>query len=209
MGKSVIPQLASQLDRRDEVPNQVLAKQIVDAKSKSAIKELVENLGNKKAIANDCIKVLYEVGAVEPKLIAPHLDAFVAILHSKNNRLQWGGMTALGYISKVKPAEVYAHLTDIMDAAGKGSVITRDGAVHILINLASTKKFGDDAFALLNEQLLTCPTNQLPMYAERAMPVITSKTEDTFVKSLTKRLPDIEKESKRKRVEKVITKISK
>lgn len=206
MTKSVIPQLSSQLGRRDEAPNQELAKQILETKNKSAVKELVENLSNKKDIANDCIKVLYEVGAVEPKLIASHLDTFLSLLASKNNRLQWGGMTALSYISKVKPAEVYEHLTEIMDAAEKGSVITRDGAVHILIILAGTKKFGDDSFALLNEQLLTCPTNQLPMYAERAMSIITAKTKAVFVKSLSKRLNDIDKESKRKRIEKVISK---
>jgi hypothetical protein len=57
---------------------------------------------------------------------------------------------------------------------------------------------------LLTREFQTCPINQLPMYAENAMPTITEKNKLFFIKTLTARLDDIEKESKRKRVEKVI-----
>ena len=57
----IIEKLASSLNRRDEVPNQGLAKEIVLSKNKKAIKELVKNLSYKKAIQNVCIKVLYEI----------------------------------------------------------------------------------------------------------------------------------------------------
>ena len=41
---TVIPKLASSLNRRDEVPNIELAKEIVKKGDKKAVKELVENL---------------------------------------------------------------------------------------------------------------------------------------------------------------------
>jgi len=204
---SIIDKLASSLDRRDEVPNQELAKEIVLTKDNNAVKELVDNLSNKKAIQNDCIKVLYEIGEQEPKLIADYINEFVAHLDSKNNRLQWGAMTALGTITNERPKEIYAVLTAIVSAADKGSVITKDHAVNILIKLCAIEKYADNAFALLIEQLLKSPTNQLPMYAERAMPIINDRNKNLFVKSLTSRLDDIEKETKRKRVEKVIKKL--
>jgi hypothetical protein len=47
------------------------------------------------------------------------------------------------------------------------------------------------------------------MYAENALPVIDAGLKDKFVKTLSGRLDEIEKESKRKRVEKVIKKLSK
>src|SRR5262245_25358835 len=98
---SVLEELASALGRRDEVPNQELAAAIVRAKNKAAVAELVENLGNKnKAIQSDCIKVLYEVGEREPKLIAAHAAAFGELLASKQQRLVWGAMTALDAIAK-------------------------------------------------------------------------------------------------------------
>ena len=44
----VIKQLAISLGRRDEVPNIDLAKKIVKSRDATAVKELVENLKNKK-----------------------------------------------------------------------------------------------------------------------------------------------------------------
>jgi hypothetical protein len=44
---SILNQLATALNRRDEVPNQELAKKIVKSKDKDAVKELVDNLNNK------------------------------------------------------------------------------------------------------------------------------------------------------------------
>ena len=206
---SIIEKLASSIKRRDEVPNQELANAIVLSKNKNAIKELIENLSNTKAIQNDCIKVLYEIGRQEPKLIANYYNEFIQHLGSKNNRLQWGAMTALGTITNERPQEIYEALPIILEATDKGSVITKDHAVTILIKLCTTKRFADNAFTLLMELLLKSPTNQLPMYAERAIPIVTEKNKTHFVKTLTSRLDDIEKETKRKRVEKVIRKFTK
>lgn len=203
---SVIDKLASSINRRDEVPNQELAKEIVFSQNKKAVKELVKNLSNKKAIQNDCIKVLYEIGEQEPKLIADYISEFVAQLDSKNNRLQWGTMTALGTITNERPKEIYTALPTILEVADKGSVITKDHAVNILIKLCLVEKYSNNAFTLLIEQLLKSPTNQLPMYAERAIPVVNDKNKTLFVKTLISRLDDIEKGTKRKRIEKVIKK---
>lgn len=206
---SVISQLASSLGRKDEVPNQELAKKIVSKKDIKAVQELVENLGNKsKDIQNDCIKVLYEIGEQQPTLVASYVKVFVGLLENKNNRLQWGGMMALNTITLENPKDIYAALPKIIDAANKGSVITKDYAVNILINLCSLKLYVDKAFSLLIEQLLNSPTNQLPMYAEKALPIINDKNKALFAKTLTSRLDDIEKDTKRKRVEKVIKKVS-
>lgn len=205
----IISQLASSLGRRYEVPNQELAKQIAIKKDKKAIQELVDNLSNKsKDIQNDCIKVLYEIGEQQPVLIADYAKIFVGLLDSKNNRLQWGAMTALSTITLENPKVVYAALPKILEAADKGSVITKDYAVNILINLCSLKPFAEKAFSLLIEQLFNSPTNQLPMYAEKALPIIHVKNKTLFIKTLTSRLDDIEKDTKRKRVEKVIKKVS-
>lgn len=205
---SIIAKLATSLNRRDEVPNQELAAEIVTGGDSAAIKELVDNLSNKnKAIRNDCIKVLYEVGYVEPKLIADHTTTFLTLLTSKDNRLQWGAMYGLGCVVKEKPADIFAALPWIVAAADRGSVITRDGCVNILISLAAIDKYQPEAFALLLKQMLTCPTNQLPMYAERALPIINASSRDRFVQLLSSRLDEIRKVSGKQRVLKVIKKL--
>jgi hypothetical protein len=197
--------LASSLGHRDEGPNQKLAKEIASKKDKKAIQELVALLSNKnKDIQNDCIKVLYEIGELQPALISKYAKEFLSLLSNQNNRLQWGAMTALNTITLEDSKTIYASLSKIMKASDNGSVITKDHAVNILIKLCSVKQYQNKAFALLIEQLLTSPTNQLPMYAERAIPVVDDKNKGAFIRALTSRLDDIEKESKRKRVEKVI-----
>ncbi|HMR42508.1 MAG TPA: hypothetical protein PKC40_01680 [Saprospiraceae bacterium] len=208
---SVLQQLATNLGRRDEVPNQELAARIVAANDAAAVSELVENLSNKdKNIQSDCVKVLYEIGERKPELIAGHAAAFAALLDHKNNRMQWGAMTALDGIASAQPSAVFKYLPKILAAAGAGSVITKDHAVGILIKLsAAGEAWSESAFELLTEQLAAAATNQLPMYAENALPLIHSGNKEIFIQTLENRLREIEKESKRKRVEQVIKKAHK
>jgi HEAT repeat protein len=206
---SIISGLATSQNRKDEIPNQELAKAIATAGDKKAIKELFENLNNKnKGIQSDCIKVIYEIGEQKPKLIAGFADELIELLNNKNNRLQWGAMTALHLITAEAPKKIYDALPAIIDVADKGSVITNDHCVGILIKLCGMKEYAENAFSLLNERLIKSPTNQLPMYAEKALLIITEKNKATFIKTLISRLGEIEKDSKRIRVEKVIKKLN-
>jgi hypothetical protein len=206
---SVISKLATSLNRRDEEPNVKLAQQIAAKSDAKAVRELVDNLASKdRGIQADCIKVLYEVGERKPALIAGYSEAFGDLLASKNNRLVWGAMTALDTIASEVPDEVDAMLPRIIRASDQGSVIAKDHAVGILIKLSSAGAYADKSFNLLIQQLKVCPTNQLPMYAEQALPIVDKKRRGVFVSTLSSRLKSIEKESKRKRAEKVIRKLS-
>ena len=151
---SVIEKLATSLNRRDEKPNQELAKKIAGKKDKVAVKELISLLDHKsKDIQFDCIKVLYEIGALQPALIKDYCKNFVALLESKHNRNIWGAMHALDCIVSEDPKQVYSNLSKIMDAAEKGSVITKDHTVSILVKLCAVKQYADNAFVLLIEVL--------------------------------------------------------
>ncbi len=117
-------------------------------------------------------------------------------------------MTALNTIAPDRPEVIYKALPKIIESANNGSVITKDYCVNILISLCSIKEYSVKAFPLLIEQLLNSLTNQLPMYAEKSIPIINEKNKALFVKTLSSRLNDIKKDTKRKRVEKVIKKFS-
>lgn len=206
---NVLENLATSLNRRDEVPNTELAEKISKKNDNSSVKVLVENLYQKnKNIAHDCIKVLYEIGERKPALIEPYITEFISLLESKNNRMQWGAMHALDAIAAENKKTIYSVLTKIIDAADKGTVITRDHAVAILIKLCSDGKYAGNAFKLLIEQLKKCPTNQLPMYAENSMSIITERNKSLFIKTLENRFDELEKDSQRKRLEKVFKKIT-
>jgi hypothetical protein len=202
---SIIPKLATSLNRRDEVPNQELAAEIVKHNDTAAVTELVENLKNKhKGIRYDCIKTLYEIGEARPELIAKFARTFLEHLESQDNRMQWGAMTALSCVVREKPDEIFGRLAKIIDAADRGSVITRDRCVNILITLSADPKYAARTFPLLLDQIMSCPINQLPMYAENAVPVVNEDNRDRFVKVLSRRLDEIAKESGKKRVLKAI-----
>lgn len=206
---TILNKLASALNRRDEVPNQALADEIVRTRDRAAIGVLVKNLGHKnKNIQSDCIKVLYEIGERKPDLIAGYHKEFGKLLESNNNRLVWGAMTALDTIAFEEPKAVRGLLPKILATADKGSVITRDHAVGILVKLGSLKQYARDCFPLLIEQLKTCPHNQLPMYAETSTGVATDQNRKILRRILTQRLPDLEKESQKKRVRRVLKRLT-
>ena len=206
---SVLDQLASALGRNDEEPNVELAEKLAASPDKAAIAELVAALKTGTiAVANDAIKVLYELGERRPELIAEHTDAFFATLLSKNNRLVWGGMSALDTIATVSAPALAKRLPEILAAADKGSVIAKDKAVSILAKLAGAGH-GDKALPALFAMVETAAVNQLPMYAEMAAPAIDRSHQAAFTAIITKRLQTIEQPAKRARLEKLLRKLAK
>jgi hypothetical protein len=207
---SVLAKLATALNRRDEVPNQELARKIVRERDAAAVKELVENLGNKtKGIPGDCIKTLYEIGASNPDLIAKYYKEFGKLLESKNNRMVWGAMTTLDTIALKEPKGVRGMLSKILDAAdNSGSVIARDHAVGILAKLGTVQPYKRDCVPLLLEQLMSCPNNQFAMYVEKSVAVIDAGNSKRFQQVMEQRMPKLERESQKKRVAKVLKKLA-
>ena len=206
---SVLDKLATSLNRRDEVPNQELAREIVNKRDKAAVRELIENLTNKnKGIQSDCIKVLYEIGESDPKLIAKYHQEFGKLLESKHNRLVWGAMMALDAIAAQEPKRVYGMLAKILRVAdSSGSVIARDHAVGILVKLGTLTPYKRDCVPLLLEQLMSCPNNQFAMYVEMSGPVIDAESKKRFQQVIEKRIPMLERESQKRRVEKVLKRL--
>ena len=191
------------------MPNQELALEIVGSKNAKAIKELAENLSNKnRNIAHDCIKVLYEIGEKNPKMIMGYTKEFGAMLGSKNNRLVWGSMTALDTIAQVNPMGVHDLMKEILTAAEGESVIARDHAVGILVKLASVREYKNEALTALLGQLRGSPVNQLPMYAEMSEAAFQKSNREDFSKVLRERLKELKRESQKKRMDKVLKRFS-
>jgi hypothetical protein len=104
---STLEKIAYFQNRRDEVLNQLLARELAEAKNKAGIQAIAENLGNKnKNIRSDCLKVLYEIGYLEPALIADYVDKFLLLLKGKDNRMVWGAMIRLAIIADRHPKEI-------------------------------------------------------------------------------------------------------
>lgn len=202
---AIIDKLAHSLGSRSELPNQALAATLAAQNDKAGVREVVTLLHHPtKDIQHDSIKVLYEIGRLKPAMISTHLPEFLHLLSSKNNRMQWGAMAAIDSITENLPEKIYESLPLIINAADIGSVITRDHAVFILVKLCGFKKYAADAFELLLSQIRNCPANQLPMYAEKSLPLINGANKASFVSCLRSRLHEMPTAAKQARVEKVI-----
>lgn len=206
---TVADKLASSLGERGDGANVALAKEICKTGDETALTVLVHLLETGKTkIQSDCIKVLYEIGAERPKLIASHAAVFLRLISSKNNRLQWGAMTALDYITPHAPELLAKNLAAIITAADKGSVITRDHAVGVLVKLAQIKRYHAKCIPILFSQLKKAPDNQLAMYAEITAQAVSAKDQSAFITLLKARSRKLKKASQQRRIEKLLKQIS-
>jgi hypothetical protein len=189
---SYLDRLACSLGRRDEIPNQDLARQLAETQDNEGIHELVENLWNKNtAIQSDCIKTLYEVGYLKPELIAPFAAKFLKLLSSKNNRLVWGSMMALAVIAPLTADELFPHITILQKAMEKGSVITVDNGVAALAWIASRNPaYARAIFPYLMHHLQTCRPKEVPQHAEKTLVAVNAENKDEFILLIQERLPD-------------------
>ena len=190
---SALDKLAHSLGRRDEVPNQELARDLVTKKDKKGIREIAEHIWDKDVnIANDCIKVLYEIGYIDPSFASPYVGDFIKLLKSRHNRLVWGGMLALGTVARLCPSEVFEHLDDVKKAMGSGSVITKDNGVKVLADTASTnEKYNKAIFPYLLKHLSSCRPKEVPQHSEKTLPAVNASNKADFIKVLEKRMEDL------------------
>lgn len=205
---TVLDRLAGALDRRDEAPNVELAQDIVARNDIEAVLELAGAVRTGPARqANDALKVLYEVGARNPELIAGQCPIFLEALRSTDNRKVWGAMTAIDAVAERRADTLAAELPAIIAAADRGSVIAKDHCNSILVKLARAG-YGEKAVPILVERLRHAAPNQFPTYAEQIAPVLTPEARPGFLAVLRERLGSVVQESKRKRLEKVMAKLN-
>jgi hypothetical protein len=165
---STLEQIAYFKGRRDEVPNQQLAKELALTKDTTGIKQIAENVGNgNKNIRSDCLKVLYEIGYIDPTLIADHVGVFLKLLRCKDNRMVWGAMIALASIANLRPQEIWACIEDVLQVTANGTVITKVWGIRALAKVAgSDPVYKQKIFPFLIEQISICIPRDVPTHAE-------------------------------------------
>ncbi len=189
----MIEKLAYSLNRNDEEPNIELAQLLCSTQDKNGVQQIVDGLKSKNAtIANDCIKVLYEVGARDPKLISSYTEEFIALLQSKQNRLVWGGMTALTTIAELNADAIFKHLDILLDAYNNGSVITIDNSITVFAKLCkANEEYSKIVFPILLNHLETCRPKEVAQHAQRAMICVNENNSKDFINVLIKRSEEL------------------
>jgi len=189
----LLKRLAYLQTRRDRTPNLDLARDLVARNDKAGIREIAENMWNEnKNIHWDCVHVMYEIGVIEPNLIAQYAEDFLKLLKSRHNNMVWGAMTALAEIAKVKPDFIFTHVDEIKKAKEAGSVITIDNSISVLAHTAAANEdYNKAIFPYLLKHLSTCRPKEVPQHAERTLPAVNEFNKDDFIKVLKSRNDDL------------------
>lgn len=185
-GMSAFEKIAFNLGIRNEHPNQELAKELAKAKDSAGIAEIAANLTNRnKSIASDCIKVLYEIGYIDPTLLIPYVDTFLALLDSKVNRMVWGAMIGLSTVAELAADKVFLRAKQIMTLVDEGTVITRVAGLKTLTRIAATgKKYYDSIFPFLVDSIKAGRTVDIPGQMEEYARILTPSNAPEIVRAL-------------------------
>lgn len=205
----ILGKIAYYQNRRDEIPNQELAKELASTRNSAGIAEIAANLWSKNSnIASDCLKVLYEIGYLAPQLIADYTGEFLKRLKHKNNRMVWGAMIGLGTVASLRPAEIGAQIDTVLAAFEKGSLITIVWGVKVLAAVAaSDPAYRSRLFPVLIQTLKTCIPRDLPLHAENSLPAVDEHNQAEFLALLEARRPELST-SQLTRLKKVLRKLT-
>ncbi len=187
---SVLNRIAYFQARRDEVPNQELARELAASEDAAGIREIAENLWRREPnVRSDCLKVLYEIGYLRPELVAPYAGDFLKLLGDRNNRLVWGAMIGLSTVAGIAADALYPHVAEIQRAMAEGSVITLDAGILALARLAATNdERRTTLLPYLFDFLRSCRLSDLPRHAERVLMAVTASSKDEFIVLLRARM---------------------
>jgi len=205
----MIEKLACRLGRNDEIPNIELAEHLCQQDDIIGIKEIVDGLkGTDKAVASDCIKVLYEIGERNPKLITNYVNDFISCLRSKNNRLVWGSMMALAKITQYATEPIIERLAEVVSAYQEGSVITVDNSISVFAGLCKANAdYARTILPIIINHLKKCKPREVPQHAERASICFNNENAEEFINVLGKRKSDLST-SQQTRINKLIKKLN-
>jgi hypothetical protein len=205
---SALEKIAFYQNIRSEIPNQQLAHELTQAKDTAGIKEIAANLHHKNQnVCSDCLKVLYEIGYLEPALVAPYVQDFLGLLKSKNNRMVWGAVIALATISSLCPDEIGAELPLLLEIFNKGTVITVVWGVKLFASLsAASPEYSRELFPILLQTIETCIPRDIPTHAESMLPAVQPGNKDLVLAILNDRQTDLTK-SQQARYRRILKKI--
>lgn len=203
-----IERIAYNVGRRDEVPNQELAAELAASKDADGIAEIADHLEDKnKSVASDCLKVMYEIGYIDPTLIEPYTGRFLGLLRSPNNRMVWGSMIALWTVAAAQADVIWKEVDLVMDTVREGTVITTVSGVKALAVVASKSPAYEARIGpFLMDVLRDCEPKLVATHAEDMLVMVDDGNRDEMVSVLEGRMDEL-RSSQATRVRRVLRRL--
>lgn len=171
----------------------MLAKELVSTHDLVGIQEIASGLNHsEKNVRSDCLKVLYEIGYLEPGLIAPYGGSFLPLVRSKDNRMVWGAFIALATIASLRTGEITGHIPELVEAFNRGSVITRLWGMRLFAWLSAADSGNRRSlFPVMLQTLKTCIPRDVPTFAESMLPCIGGNEKPLIQEVLQRRMVEM------------------
>jgi hypothetical protein len=174
-------------------------------------KQLFDALFQSKfAIKIQALKDLKIIAEREPEVIVPYFPQLFTEVKEGPEKLKWGVMMLISMCAHLDKEAIFEHLGLFAAIADGPSVIARDAYVRMLAMLSQEQQYTDTTTALLLDEVLKSPVNQLPSYAETATKHIPVTHYAQLAGIISMRLPDVEdyppKEKKLQRYLKLLKK---
>jgi len=192
---SVIHKIAYHQNRRDEVPNQELAKELAESENTVGLQEMVDHLYDKnKSISSDCLKVIYETGYIRPDLIAPFVPEFMKLLESKINRMVWGSMIALANTAPLNPKPVLKEIEKVISTFQKGTLITQVWGLNTIANaIATDPTYNKKYIGVLFDHIEKCNPRELPRHTQDILAAINDSNREALEAIIMARIDELNK----------------
>ncbi len=178
-------------------------------RGRKEVQNLVRNLYSKdRNLQIECVQILCEIGKFEPRLISSFSNEFVSLLDSDDDLLVEAAMTGLSIIAAINPRSVYQSMSRILDKADRGTRLTKEYTLQILLILASENGCSDNAQFFLLRLLACCSAGQFPVFTHQIVPVISQRYLHDFISVLSSRVHELTEKRTKQKIGKLITKLS-
>lgn len=155
-------------------PTSSLAGEIVAGTSGVSLDQVVAQLSDPKdAASQQAARVVEELSATKPELLAPHIELLVTLLGSSRQRVAQTAAHCLPILARVTPAKVAKQLKTMQAAFPDASEVAKDGLVRTFVALCvasvTYQKRLIESFELA---LRTADAKQLPGWVEHILPAL-------------------------------------
>lgn len=151
-----------------------LASELIAGTSSVSVEQYVAQLSDSRdATSQHAAKVLEDLAAAKPELLAPQIEALVTLLGSSRPRVAQTAAHVLPVLARVTPAKVAKQLKTMQASFPNASEVAKDGLVRTFIALCvasvTYQKRLIESFELA---LRTADAKQLPAWVEHILPAL-------------------------------------
>ena len=148
--------------------------ELLSGTSTISVEDYVTQLADsREAVSAPANRIVEELIAHKPELLAPHIETLVGLLASPRSRAVHIAAQALPVLARVAPAKVAKHLKTMQAAFPAASELAKDGLVRTFVALCvASVTYQKRLIENFELALRTADAKQLPGWVEHILPAL-------------------------------------